>query len=599
MYPVFVSIGNIQSDVRMQATSYAWRCVAFIPTPDFDVHPEFQTLLASRLFHQCLDIVFASLKETAQTGAAMTDSLGYIRNCFTPLVAYIADLPEQQLVAGVAKNASPVTMATLPEFGDPFPHPPRSGTTTLQQIADLCADTHPWDIATFQQKAKAIKLLGVHLPFWRNWKYANPMYFLIGEILHSGHKFLFDHPLKWCKEAAGSHILDTRYKAQHKRIGVRHFSSGISHINQMTGREHRDIQRTLVPMIAKASPNVTPLFVYCIRSIVEFIYRAQSPTHTDTSLASMVESLGKFHETKDAIIQAEARRGAKGVKNDFNIPKLELLQSFARNVKDNGALIQYTADVTERLHITHCKVPFERTNRNINSFVDQVVGLLNREENIRRFDLYHILRCSDIPLEAVVAIEDEAVAGIDPTLSFISRIAPEKEISFAGPRPYRNHFNNPRGSISSDGAIAFHVTILPDAGGLTAAEMQHSYHLSNFVDYFSNYVHTSGHDPTLWNPLRNTFDAWHKFRIQQHSSFRSRYIMKSQVVQAYPCSQERPLGAHDVVLINRAGPSVMGSCLFYPLTRSFRISHRYCAGESCLRAKVEDSITHHRSPPIC
>jgi hypothetical protein len=521
MHPVFVTIGNIQSDVRMEVTSYAWRCVAFIPTPEFEVHPEFQTLLTSRLFHQCLDIVFASLKETAQTGAAMTDSLGYIQNCFTPLVAYIVDLPEQQLIAGVAKNASPVTMATLPEFGDPFPHPPRSGATTLQQIADLCADTHPWDITTFQQKAKAIKLLGVHLPFWRNWMYANPMYFLIGEILHSGPKFVFDHPLKWCKEAAGSLVLDTRYKLQHKRVGVRQFVSGISHINQMTGREHRDIQRTLVPMIAKASPNITPLFVYCIRSIIEFIYRAQSPTHTDASLASMVEALGEFHETKGAILQAEARRGAKSVKNDFNIPTLELLQSFARNIKDNGALIQYTADVTERLHITHCKVPFERTNRNINSFVDQVVGLLNREENIRRFDLYHILRCSDTPLEMVVAVEDEAVACIDPTLSFISRIAPEKEISFVGPCPFRNHFTNPRGVVSLDGTIAFHVTIQPDAAGLTVAEMQHNYHLPDFMDYFSNHVHAalSGNPTLLSNLSPDIFDAWHKFHVQQHSSF--------------------------------------------------------------------------------
>ncbi|KAF8550030.1 hypothetical protein OG21DRAFT_1552230 [Imleria badia] len=248
MHPVFMTIRNIQSDVRMQATLYAWRCVAFIPTSEFEVHPDFQTLLASHLFHQCMDIVFASLKETAQTGTAMTDSLGYVRNCFTPLVAYTTNLPEQQLVACVTRNTSPVTTATISKFGDPFPHPPQSGATTLEQIACLCAETHPWDIATFQQKAKAIKLLGIrsHLPFWRNWKFANPgpMYFLIGEILHSGHKFVFNHPLKWCKEAAGSCVLDTHYKTQHKRIGVRHFNSGISHINQMTGHEHRDIQRT-------------------------------------------------------------------------------------------------------------------------------------------------------------------------------------------------------------------------------------------------------------------------------------------------------------------------------------------------------------------
>ena len=54
-----------------------------------------------------MEIVFDSLEQTARTGAAMTDSLGNVRNCFTPLVPYIADLLEQRLVASVTKNTSP------------------------------------------------------------------------------------------------------------------------------------------------------------------------------------------------------------------------------------------------------------------------------------------------------------------------------------------------------------------------------------------------------------------------------------------------------------------------------------------------------------
>ena len=86
------------------------------------------------------------------------------------------------------------------------------------------------------------------------------MYFLIGKLLHSGHKFIFDHVLKWCKEAAGKHVLDAHYKTQHKCVGVRHFSSSILHVNQMTGQEHHNIQQTLVPMLAKALPTVSPPF---------------------------------------------------------------------------------------------------------------------------------------------------------------------------------------------------------------------------------------------------------------------------------------------------------------------------------------------------
>lgn len=554
MHPVFMTIGNIQSDVRMQATSHAWRCVAFIPTATFEVHPDFKTLLLSRLFHHCMDIVFASLKDVARNGAMVTDSLGYIRNCFTPLVAYVADLPEQQLIACVSKNASPVTTATLPEFGDPNPHPPRTGKATLKQISDLVSQANPWDIVTFQRLAKAAKLLGVHLPFWRDWKFADPAFFLNGEILHTCHKFFFDHILQWCKEAAGKHVLDTRYKTQHKRIGIRHFASGVSHVKQMTGREHRDIQRTIVPMISKATPSITPLFVYAIRSIVEFIYMAQSPVHTDASIATMVQALREFHATRQVILEAEARRGASGVKLDFNIPKLELLQSFARNIAQNGTLIQYTADVSERLLITHCKFPFERTSRQADKFHDQVVAILNREEAIRRFDLYHILRLSDSPLDSVIVVEDEAVTTTDPALSFISRVAPEKEHTFKGPRPFKNYFSNPKGFMSSNGAVAFHVTARPDCTGLEATQMERAYNVPHVMEYIVNYISAAagGGPANVWDPFTGQVNLWHKFRLQQHSSFRSRHLLPSQVVQAYPRSQERPFGAYDVVLLGRS-----------------------------------------------
>ncbi|KAI6022658.1 hypothetical protein EDC04DRAFT_2936511 [Pisolithus marmoratus] len=552
MHPIFITIGNIQSDIRMQATSHTWHCVGFMPVPDFDVHPDFQTILSAHLFHSCMDTIFASLKHTAQYGVPMTDALGYVRNCFTPLIAYIADLPEQQLVACIAKNASPVTTATLSQFSDTFPHPPRSGAHTLRQIQELCAVVHPWDITNFQKKAKAIKLLGVHLPFWRDWKYADPACFLNGEMLHSCHKFFFDHPLKWCKEIARHHVLDTRYKTQHKRIGVHHFTSGISHVKQMTGHDHRDIQHTIVPMIAKSSPAIMPLFVYTICSLVEFIYKAQNPVHTNASIASMVDALAEFHLNRQSIIDAGAQWGTSGVKMDFNIPKLEVMQSFAQNIKDNGTLMQYTADVTECLLITHCKLSFERTSWQANTFVDQIVTLLNREENIHCFDLYLLLHKSTQLLENLIVVEDEEVSTINPLFSFMTRILPDEELSFSGPHHFRNFFANPKGFLSSSGAVAFHVTVKPNRVGITVTQMEDLYPFPHTTQYINHYIHiASGSDLTpLWSPSLGRFNVWHKCHIQQHSSFRSRYLMHSQVIQAYPCSEEHLFRVHDAVLLS-------------------------------------------------
>ena len=405
MHPVFMSIGNIQSDVRMQAMSHAWHCIAFIPTSEFEVHPDYQTILFAHLFHHCMDEVMAPLKHAALHGVTLTDAVGSIRHCYMLLASYIADLPEQQLISCVAMSASPVTVAERSQFGDAEPAEPRTGRHTLIQISKLCGRVDPWDLDAFQKAAKLCKLLGVHRPFWRNWKFADPSLFLTGEILHTCHKFFFDHILAWCKVLIRAHALDTRFKNLHQRVAVCHFSSGVSHVTQMTGRDHRNIERTIVPVLAGIAPDH---FITPIHAMVEFIYQAQNLVHTDLSVASMTQSLRDFHAGKQAILELKARTSKSGPMDHFNIPKLEFMQSFARQTKANSTLIQFTADVTERLLITHCKNVFQRTSRNHLTFVDQAVKILNQEEAIRLFDLYLILRQSnDMAFEKALVIENK------------------------------------------------------------------------------------------------------------------------------------------------------------------------------------------------
>jgi len=94
--------------VHIKATLHAWNLVAFMPIPKFDVHPDYQTILQARVWHKCVNIVCASLKIATCTGIYIPDPVGDLRYCFTPLVAYTADLPEQQLIVAVSQSSSPV-----------------------------------------------------------------------------------------------------------------------------------------------------------------------------------------------------------------------------------------------------------------------------------------------------------------------------------------------------------------------------------------------------------------------------------------------------------------------------------------------------------
>ncbi|EGN91474.1 hypothetical protein SERLA73DRAFT_29507, partial [Serpula lacrymans var. lacrymans S7.3] len=94
--------------------------------------------------------------------------------------------------------------------------------------------------------------------------------------------------------------------------------------------EHREIQRTILGVIAGCAP---PTFIRAICAIIDFIYQAQSPVHTTSSVATMVDMLKEFHEEKDVILMKGARKGKKGPLKHFWIPKLELMQNFACSIK--------------------------------------------------------------------------------------------------------------------------------------------------------------------------------------------------------------------------------------------------------------------------
>ncbi|KAG2352868.1 hypothetical protein BDR07DRAFT_1454796 [Suillus spraguei] len=386
---------------------------------------------------------------------------------------------------------------------------------------------YPWKVREFQELAKQYFLSGVHQPYWRNWGRADPSTFLVPEILHVCHKFFFDHPLKWCKEAIGPSELDARFRSQHKRVGTRHFGDGVSHVNQMTGREHRDIQRTLVPTIVGVT---SPGFIRAIRALVDFIYKAQAPTFTRSSLDSMLSSLNEFHDHKRFILEAEARTGTSGSINHFQIPKLESFNSFVRSIRQS--------DVSERLLITHCKTPFQRTSHQRGTFTQQI-------DVMRQFDLYALLREQGISLINVMDEEFDEVVDMDPTFSWIARVAPQEMHRFQAIRPIRNHFL--KGLLSDEANAAFHVTIAHDLADRSSASLAQHYHLPNFPNVLSQYLDgVSGQNSPYHGRLLKT---WYKFRLQLHSRLRPCNIMPSQQVQAYPPSDTYPFGNCDIVLL--------------------------------------------------
>jgi hypothetical protein len=403
-HPLLISLANISMEFQNKASNHSFLLLALLPIPKY-IHgnKKVRGMLEARLYHQCLDIILAPLKAAAQLGALLSDPLGSLRWCFTPLASFIVDTPEAQLISCVGGKSSPVTTANYQHFGDSFRHPSRTGSITLKTINKInSSPTALESLEKYEKTAKSYRHNGVQLPFWRDWPLSSdPSTFLTSEPLHHWHKQFWDHDVKWCLYMLGAPEFDFRFSVLHNRTGYRHFAEGISRLKQVTGREQRDIQRYIIVVIADAVP---PRFLIAIRALLDFRYLAQSPMINEEICIRISSALLLFHRHKQAILDAGARRGKKNEIHNWHIPKLELLQSVVPTVCLNGVPCQWSADFTERAHIDVVKEPVSSGNNRAHE--SQICRHLDRLEKVRDFSLWTSIRDSGVQFTVPSEEED-------------------------------------------------------------------------------------------------------------------------------------------------------------------------------------------------
>ncbi|KAJ7725009.1 hypothetical protein DFH07DRAFT_871814 [Mycena maculata] len=471
-HPLLISLADIDMEFRMKASHHAFLLLALLPiAKSREKNPEIRGVLGSRLFHSILDFVLQPLKKTTEIGAMMTDPLSWRRFCFTPIAAYI---------------------------------------------------THdPWDLASYVKAAKQRHLNGVHRPFWRDWPLAEPFEFLTPEVLHHWLKFFYDHLCKWCIEAVGAVEIDFRFSVLRLHTGMRHFKEGISKGKQTTGREHHDIQRYIIPVIA----GVSKPFLTAITSLNNFFYHGQAPVINDDILTKMSDHLKTFHKNKEAILAAGVRKGKKGPINNWYIPKLEFLQSVIPAIRANGVPLQWSADVTEHAHITLVKDP--ASNSNNQNYESQICRHLDRRDKCRRFDLTTAIATAGLDFGACELGDGHMV---DHTSELLDQIEPVARLSGT---------DQPNLTVDAT-ATRFRLSDLRPA----LAEYLHRPLTSRLV--------IGGRRPRLKDE-RLPFDkleVWHNLRIQNHAFHDSNKILIPETINTDPPDNNWICGRADPVLVN-------------------------------------------------
>jgi hypothetical protein len=254
-HPVLISLANIDAHIHSKMSLHAYLLLALLPVAKFThkttrVH----SLLQDCLFHQALNIVLSPLKIAVEVGVMMSDPVRNLRYCFTLLASWIADTPEESLIAATGPKASPVTTAMSKNFGDPRRHPPHTVENTLLAIHSAHSKYSPKDYKNFLKAIKSLGLNGIIELVWMDWPLSDPCYCITIEPLHHFHRFAWDHDIKWCMSALGAAELDFHFSIIQTPVGYWSFDEGISRLKQVTGRDHHTVQCYIIGIVAGGVP---------------------------------------------------------------------------------------------------------------------------------------------------------------------------------------------------------------------------------------------------------------------------------------------------------------------------------------------------------
>ncbi|KAF8181120.1 RNA ligase-domain-containing protein [Mycena galopus ATCC 62051] len=338
-WPVYLTIGNIWNDTRRKASSHATILLRYLPTPKFDCFTDAMCSVTKyRLFHYCMGLIMESLADAGTNGVRMTCADGLLRDTHPILAAYVADYPEQCLVACCMEHWCP-------------------------------------ECKQFE------KTLGLHpvAPFWAGLPHTDIFEAFTPDILHQMHKGVFkDHLVSWCTAVVGEKEMDARFKSMPSHPDVRPFKHGISTVSQWTGGEHKEMEKIFPGLMAG---HAEPTVIKAATAVVDFIHFSSFECHTTTSLAAMDTTLGVFHKNKNIFLELEACG-----QGHFNIPKIHSMEHYTPGIRLFGSATGFNTEAPERLHIDYAKEGYRASNKK--DYISQMTTWLQRQEAVDRFTAY-------------------------------------------------------------------------------------------------------------------------------------------------------------------------------------------------------------------
>ncbi|KAJ7743396.1 hypothetical protein B0H16DRAFT_1664152 [Mycena metata] len=303
-WPVYPSVGNLSKETQCKPSQRTTVLLGYIPVCKLHCFSKANRSAAGhQLFHRCMRTILEPLIAAGTDGVDMLCADGYTHRVYPILAAYIADYPEQCLVACCKENRCPKLHSALLD--------PDEMIKLMKKYAK--------GLAPKEFEAQGLRPAD---PFWKDLPHCDIFECFTPDILHQLHKGVFkDHVVNWTTQSLGGtekgneEEIDFRFRLMPGHPSLCHFKLGISLVSQWTGNEYKNMEKILLGVInGCADPQV-------VRAII-------------------------FKNKKN--------------RDDFDIPKIHSMQHYVDMIRALGTADGYNTKLSERLHIDCAKPAIDR-----------------------------------------------------------------------------------------------------------------------------------------------------------------------------------------------------------------------------------------------